>query len=194
MASSIFIDTHAIIERSRVNGPGQRLVVFFQGCHRNCPGCFNPATHSIGTGVKYGIREIFARFLSKNVSGLTVSGGEPFLQSAALCELLKTAKREHGLTTAVYTGFTIEEIRSSTELSPALEHIDVLIDGAFDENNTERTTLARGSTNQRLHFLSGVYSIDDFILPGKAEIIINKDGSVVETGFSKPAGINSILL
>jgi anaerobic ribonucleoside-triphosphate reductase activating protein len=36
---------HALIPASRANGPGQRAVVFFQGCTVGCAGCWNPRTH-----------------------------------------------------------------------------------------------------------------------------------------------------
>jgi pyruvate-formate lyase-activating enzyme len=39
------IRVRAFEPASRANGPGLRAVVWFQGCTRACPGCFNPATH-----------------------------------------------------------------------------------------------------------------------------------------------------
>jgi len=36
---------HEMISASRVNGPGRRAVVWFQGCTLACPGCWNPETH-----------------------------------------------------------------------------------------------------------------------------------------------------
>ena len=65
--------------------------------------------------------------------------------------------------------------------------VDVLIDGPYDASRPERTLLARGSTNQRFHFLTGRYSPDDFIMPGRAEVFIGADGTVRETGFSRVA-------
>lgn len=178
------LNIHAVIPASRVNGPGTRLVVFFQGCLRDCPGCFNPGTHSFEKRDSYTAREIFDKFLTPAAKGLTVSGGEPFMQPRGLISLLKEA-RERGLSTAVYTGYTIEEIRADERLSGALELTDVLIDGAFVEDKKETTLLARGSTNQKLNFLTGRYSMEDFYMPGKVEVTIARDGSVVETGFSR---------
>ena len=36
---------HSMLPRSAVNGPGERAVVWFQGCDLHCRGCFNPASH-----------------------------------------------------------------------------------------------------------------------------------------------------
>jgi anaerobic ribonucleoside-triphosphate reductase activating protein len=179
------LNLHAVIPSSRVNGPGKRLVVFFQGCRRNCAGCFNPQTHPIKPKnmMTLKIESLFSSYLKPSIDGITISGGEPFLQSAGLKELLKTARHEKALTTVVYTGFTIEEVLASNEMSPCLEFIDVLIDGVFDKNKKEPSLLARGSTNQRLHFLTGRYTPSDFYMPGKAEVLIAKDGTITGTGF-----------
>ena len=48
---------HAFVPHSRVNGPGVRAVVYFQGCNLGCAGCWNPATHSF-TGPSYSAEEI----------------------------------------------------------------------------------------------------------------------------------------
>ncbi|MFZ3073435.1 MAG: 4Fe-4S single cluster domain-containing protein [Thermodesulfobacteriota bacterium] len=179
------LNIHAVIPCSRINGPGKRLVVFFQGCGRNCAGCFNHATHSFDTAALYQADEVFERHLTTGIEGLTISGGEPFLQAKGLAEILKIAKERRNLTTVVYTGFTLEELKNKIPSPEALEYADVLIDGPFVESKKEKTLLARGSSNQTFHFLSDAYSIEDFSMPGKIEINIGKDGVVVETGFSK---------
>ena len=37
---------HSVLPRSAVNGPGERVVVWFQGCDLRCPGCWNPSSHA----------------------------------------------------------------------------------------------------------------------------------------------------
>ncbi len=186
---------HSVIPASSVNGPGRRLVVFFQGCARDCPGCFNKATHNTDSGFTSTVEDLFATCLPENtgnadnkdrkIDGLTVSGGEPFLQIEGLFELLKTARERYSLTTLVYTGFTIEEIRKDPGKARVLKHTDVLVDGPFEQENPEPTLLARGSKNQRVHLLTGAYTRQDMVMPGKVEIIITNNGDVVTTGFSK---------
>lgn len=182
------IALHAVIARSKVNGPGTRAVIFFQGCDKRCEGCFNPETHSKQAAESVSPKELIERYGKDDIEGITVSGGEPLLQVEALTELLKAA-RAKGLTTVVYTGYTLEEISSGTlgaaKLRSVLDHIDVLVDGAFDTDNPEPTLMARGSTNQRIHFLTERYKEEDMLMAGKAEIIIDNEGRVTKTGFSK---------
>ena len=178
------LNLHAVLPVSGVNGPGKRMVVFFQGCLRGCPGCFNPGTHPFKDAISTGVDGLFAKWFVPGIYGLTVSGGEPFMQPVGLLSLLGAA-HGRGLSTVVYTGYTIEEIRDDPAMARCLTHTDVLVDGPYDAASPEKTLLARGSTNQRLHFLSGRYTIDDFLLPGKAEVIIGRDGTVKSTGFSR---------
>ncbi|MBI5560436.1 MAG: radical SAM protein [Deltaproteobacteria bacterium] len=184
MTDMVLINTHAVIPASMVNGPGNRMVVFFQGCDRRCPGCFNPATHPLDVRCLYTPEEIFHRYFIEGIEGITVSGGEPFLQPEALYELLKAAKGR-GLTTVVYTGFDYEDVSSDGPKRRVFDFTDVMVDGRFDIGRKEPTLLARGSTNQRLHFLNSIYRESDFLMPGKVEVIIGKDGRVMETGFGR---------
>lgn len=192
MGREILINVHSIIPCSRVNGPGKRLVVFFQGCIRKCLGCFNPGTHSFKKNQLFSAEDIFQNFLQPDIEGVTVSGGEPFLQAKGLLQLLKTAKEEYGLSTVVYTGFSHEDLLHLTPrtLDPSnpssvFNHIDVLIDGPYKDEMKEPTLLARGSANQRFLFFSDRYQEEDFYMPAKVEIIISKDGTIKETGFSR---------
>jgi anaerobic ribonucleoside-triphosphate reductase activating protein len=36
---------HGLVTCSRVNGPGLRTVIYFQGCTLGCCNCWNPETH-----------------------------------------------------------------------------------------------------------------------------------------------------
>ncbi|MBI5888315.1 MAG: 4Fe-4S cluster-binding domain-containing protein [Deltaproteobacteria bacterium] len=179
------LNLHAVIPASRVNGPGTRLVVFFQGCERRCYGCFNPDTHPFEKRLAYGVNELFERHLSGRIEGMTVSGGEPFMQAKGLQELLECAQTEHGLSTVVYTGFRLEDIRLSKYMSAALPFIDLLVDGAYNGQMPEPTLLARGSTNQSFCFLTDRYCLDNLYMPAKAEITISPDGTVTGTGFGR---------
>lgn len=177
------LNIHAVIPRSRVNGPGTRLVVFFQGCARNCYGCFNPATHSFEQRELITPEALFGRHLSSGVEGITVSGGEPFAQPRGLLRLLELAASS-GLSTLVYTGFKLEEVMEDEARDACLAFVDVLIDSPFASDLIEPTLLARGSTNQRIHFLTSRYVIGDLYMQGRAEVIIGADGVVRKTGFS----------
>ncbi len=187
MNHETIINVHSIIPVSGINGPGKRIVIFFQGCNNKCAGCFNPATHPFIKVAEYSPRTIFTNFYRPGIEGLTVSGGDPFYQRRGLLRLLKTAKDDYGLSTVVYTGFTYEQLAASALCRAIFRYTDVLIDGRFEEARREPTLLARGSTNQRLHFLSKRYKTEDFIMHGKVELIVGSDGTITQTGFSRVA-------
>ena len=83
--------------------------------------------------------------------GVTLSGGEPFLQ-AAECAALARIAREKGLNVWTYTGYTYEKLLA--EGDPArlelLAATDVLVDGPFWLAEKSYDALFRGSRNQRL--------------------------------------------
>lgn len=185
MGRDILINVHSVIPLSRVNGPGSRLVVFFQGCARNCPGCFNPDTHPFKKARLYLPDELLREFMLPGIEGITVSGGEPFSQARGLFHLLKRAKEYYGLSTVVYTGFTYETLVEISPCRETFQWIDVLIDGRYEEEKKEPTLLARGSTNQRFYFFTERYQQMDFYMPAKVEITIGRDGVIRETGFDR---------
>lgn len=180
------LNIHSVIEASRVNGPGTRLVVFTKGCKQNCKGCFNKELHPFDGGEKVRPESLLEEHFSRELEGITICGGEPFEQPKALGALLKVAKLKYNLTTVVYTGFDYATLTGSAETKAPLEYIDVLIDGAFMEGKLEGSLLARGSTNQNFIFLTDRYTLKDFYMPGKVEISIGPDGTVTGTGFSNP--------
>jgi len=180
------LNLHGIIPSSRVNGPGTRSVVFFQGCRRGCAGCFNPGTHTTGPNILMTVEEALRGIPASGIDGLTVSGGEPFLQPDGLFSLLSSFCRERrGLSVVVYTGYTLAEIEAQDALARILPFIDVLVAGPYRQDLPEETPLARGSTNQTFHFLSSRHSLADMYLPARLEVVISPSGELTGTGFSR---------
>ncbi len=103
---------HAFLPASFANGPGCRAVVWTQGCSLKCPGCFNPASHAFGGGSSVSVLELAARIRAqgRQIEGVTISGGEPLLQWAAVTELLRQIKTSTELSVLLLTGFTWEEV------------------------------------------------------------------------------------
>lgn len=142
-----------IINESIVDGPGYRMTVFTQGCPHNCPGCHNPHTHSFAGGRIVSVGDIIKKF-SENplMSGLTLSGGEPFCQAASCAEL---AKAVHSLkkNVIVYSGYTFEQLKDLSEtddgINSLLNNADILIDGKFDISQKSLELRFKGSRNQR---------------------------------------------
>lgn len=143
-----------LVPESIVDGLGLRFTVFVQGCPHHCEGCHNPQTHPFEGGKALSAGEVFAH-IEKNplISGVTLSGGEPFCQAEALLELARLIKGK-GLHLCAYSGYTLDELLKMGESQPPvrelLELCDVLIDGKFVL--AERTLEKRfaGSRNQRV--------------------------------------------
>lgn len=136
-------------KHSFVDGPGIRYVVFFQGCPHNCYGCHNPDTHAINGGTEIPVEDVISDILNtKHIDGVTLSGGDPFLQPEA-CIAIADAAHERGYNVWAYSGWTYEAILKDPEKSKVLHHIDVLVDGPFilAEKADQKY---RGSANQRV--------------------------------------------
>ncbi len=140
-----------IVNDSIVDGPGLRYTIFTQGCPHHCEGCHNPHTHSYKGGKKISFRKIKKDILSNPLlQGVTLSGGDPFVQAKNLIPVAKFIK-EQGLELACYTGYMFE-VLSSGKLPFArelLSYIDVLIDGKFILAQKSLNLKFKGSANQR---------------------------------------------
>ncbi len=120
------------VGESIVDGPGIRYALFTQGCPRACPGCHNPQTQPLEGGVETTVETILAEIdANPLLDGVTFSGGEPFLQAAALAELAREIKKRD-LNLAAYTGY-----------------LWVVVDGPFVQALRSWTLKFAGSTNQR---------------------------------------------
>jgi anaerobic ribonucleoside-triphosphate reductase activating protein len=148
---------------SIVDGPGIRFAVFAQGCMQGCPGCHNPESHPYTGGSVVSVDDLWHRVETNPlISGVTLSGGEPFDQAAAFAELARLAHKYHKDVWA-YTGYLFEDIVDGTagkklnnphyDVEAArdlLRNIDVLVDGRFDETQKSYDLHFKGSKNQRL--------------------------------------------
>lgn len=89
---------HSIEIGSTVDGPGIRFVLFLTGCPMRCQYCHNPDTWHKMNGKPYRIdrvmREIgkYVEVLAVSGGGLTISGGEPVMQTAFTMEIMRRAK------------------------------------------------------------------------------------------------------
>lgn len=93
-----------IIRFSAVDGPGNRSVIFLQGCNYNCSFCHNPETIPLSSSEakQMSVEEVFEEIGSAIhfIEGITVSGGECTLQRNAIKVLFEKAK-ELQLTTFI---------------------------------------------------------------------------------------------
>ena len=158
MLSSLALDTSiplaGLIEESIVDGPGLRFVIFTQGCKHKCKGCQNPQTHPLAGGTQYTLKKVLELYAENPLlSGITFSGGEPFLHAEPLSYL---AHEIHNLGGDVisYTGYTFEDLlkiaKHDQGVVQLLEQADLLIDGPYIEELRDLDLLFRGSSNQRV--------------------------------------------
>lgn len=102
----------SIYSGSGVDGKGLRVVVFFAGCNLRCPFCHNPETlYRAGgrTSVADTVRKILRYKTYLKRGGVTLSGGEPFLQKDFALALIRALSAE-GVSTCIETnGHIIDE-------------------------------------------------------------------------------------
>ncbi|MBR4903137.1 MAG: anaerobic ribonucleoside-triphosphate reductase activating protein [Selenomonadaceae bacterium] len=137
-----------LVPESYVDGAGIRFAIFMQGCLRNCEGCHNPETHALDGGRLMNTAEIISAIKRNTLlDGITLTGGEPFLQIDSANEIARAVKN-FGLNVWCYTGFIFENL--PPDAAPLLRNIDVLIDGEFIESQRDLELQFRGSRNQRI--------------------------------------------
>jgi anaerobic ribonucleoside-triphosphate reductase activating protein len=144
-------------------GPGKRFALWVQGCPFTCKGCLAPDWIPFKTATVVDVETLGRQILDvPDLEGLTVSGGEPMMQAQALADLVDYVRKQRpDLSVLVFSGFKLADLRqkanSDQGIAALLEQIDVLIDGLYIEDLNDGRGL-RGSSNQRVHFLSDRYS------------------------------------
>ncbi len=139
-----------------VDGEGVRNSLYVSGCLFACAGCYNKVAQSFSYGERY-TPELEERILKDlepdYVQGLTLLGGEPFLNTGILLPLVNKVREKFGNEKDIWswTGYTWEELQVETaDKIELLERIDILVDGRFELAKKDLTLQFRGSSNQRI--------------------------------------------
>jgi anaerobic ribonucleoside-triphosphate reductase activating protein len=133
-------------------GPGKRVGIWFQGCSLHCPGCISADTWRPRRGRTTVASALQAmRPWLREADGVTISGGEPFEQPAALVALLAAIRATFDGDILVYTGFELGDLGEALRGAAGL--IDALITGPY-RSDLPQTLPLRGSDNQALHRLT----------------------------------------
>lgn len=172
------IRVYKILKKTKVEGPGLRYCIWFQGCSRHCEGCWAKATWPHDSGEELEAESILNDILSTpDIEGVTFLGGEPFEQPHAL-EFLAAGVKKAGLSVLCFTGGKREELPAQI-----LQHIDLLIDGEFNDKEKDFSRPWVGSKNQRYHFLTDRYDETIFTkYKNKVEVNIQKNGVIFING------------
>lgn len=139
-----------------VDGEGVRCSLYVSGCPFACKGCYNKVAQNFAYGQPYTKKlenEIINDLRADYCQGLTLLGGEPFLNTQVTLSLCKRVRAEFGNKKDIWswTGYTWEEIMRGSEDKLELLHlIDVLVDGRFVEAKKNLNLAFRGSSNQKI--------------------------------------------
>ena len=112
---------HSVQSLGTLDGPGVRFVIFTQGCNLRCACCHNPDTWSVNGGTEISAEELVRRaerykeYFGKE-GGVTVSGGEPLMQTEFVTELFSLC-HAHGINTCLDTSGSIITPSTDTLLS-----------------------------------------------------------------------------
>jgi anaerobic ribonucleoside-triphosphate reductase activating protein len=185
-----------VVPRTEVEGPGVRTAVWVQGCSIRCAGCFNPHLWEPEGATAVPVDALLATVLEQDVEGITLLGGEPFDQAAALGVLARRVQ-EHGRSVMTFTGYTLAQLRSRENVALLLAHTDLLVDGPYRRDTPDTSRPWVGSTNQRFHFLSDRYralEADLQAIPDRLEVSIGSDGRVSVIGWAPGRTIEDLLV
>ncbi len=158
---------HNRIKETSTLGPGKRYALWFQGCEKYCKECMSPSATDTQKGFLVSIEAIANEiYTCPHVEGLTISGGEPFLQYEGLYELLRRIKSNTQLGVIIYTGYYLGELQKKQipEINTIINELtDIIIDGPYIKELNDGMSL-RGSSNQRIHLLTSRYKglYDDY--------------------------------
>jgi anaerobic ribonucleoside-triphosphate reductase activating protein len=184
-----------VVPCTEAEGPGKRFALWFQGCPLRCPGCCNPEMLPFEGGealpLAEAVRQLREAATTHGLEGITLLGGEPLAHAAAAAVLARAA-HDLGLSVMVFTGFVLEETRTLPDpaVRVLLAETDILVDGPYVRELPEAERRWIGSSNQRVHFLSGRCDPDDprWRMRNTLEIRL-RDGELSVNGFPARAAV-----
>ena len=176
---------HDVLPRSSIYGPGERWVLWVQGCTLGCKGCWNVETWSRRTGTERTVAslvsELEAAASAGDLEGISLLGGEPLQQAEPVLELIHAA-REMGLSVLLYTGYEPEEYDPT--MQACHDGSDLVIGGRYVEALRDPFLRWRGSSNQHLVSPTGRYDVEEFEDLQEVEVLIDHDtGQMTVTGY-----------
>lgn len=139
-----------------VDGEGVRCSLYVSGCLFQCPGCYNKVAQNFNYGQVYDQvleEKILTDLAAPYCQGLTLLGGEPFLNTPVVLPLCQKVRKTFGQSKDIWawTGYTWEQLmEESSDKVQLLQQLDVLIDGPFIREKRDLSLRFRGSSNQRI--------------------------------------------
>lgn len=151
---------HSFESLGAVDGPGVRFVVFMQGCSLKCKYCQNRDTWNLKGGTTYSSDEIVEKILRyKNYimpnGGVTISGGEPLLQTKFLIELF-TKLKKYNIHTCIDTSGSVA---LTAEIKELIDLTDLFLLDIKCINDEKAINLTGVSNKKELEFAKYLSSI-----------------------------------
>ncbi len=164
------------IKFSWVDGPGNRFVLFLQGCNFNCLACHNPQTIPLQTprATQMSVHEVLdqIRQAMPYISGVTVSGGEATVQFQFVAELFRAIKEREefvGLTTFIDSnGNAPVEVWKT--LAPMTDGIMLDLKALNDPKHIELTGISNSAVLDSIRYLDLIgklYEVRLLLVPGQ---------------------------
>lgn len=153
-----------------VDGEGVRCSLYVSGCPFACKGCYNKVAQNFEYGTPYTKEleeQIITDLAADYCQGLTLLGGEPFLNTDVTISICKKIREIYGDDKDIWSwsGYTWEEImRGSQDKKDLLDLVDVLVDGRFLLDYFSLSLDFRGSSNQRIIDVKASFAEDEIIL------------------------------
>lgn len=148
---------HDLRTNDTLNGPGFRVTLFVSGCNHRCQECHNPETWDINGGKEFTKNEldiIIHELNRPEISGLTISGGDPFhpLNFNNTIKICGYIKNELNIQKNiwVYTGYVWEKLTTNAKNNIFMNGIDVVVDGPYIKELRNTKIPFAGSKNQRM--------------------------------------------
>jgi len=190
-----YLNIAATVPSTHALGPGERAVVWVQGCPFRCAGCIAPEWLPIDNIHLIPIEDLVDRLLSSpSVTGLTFSGGEPMLQAGSLAQVARLVRQRRDVNIITFSGYAYEILQRKSMASgipELLSQIDVLIDGPYIKALNNGVGL-RGSSNQRIiHLTSRLQQYDLEKWPRGVEINLSGN-EIVSVGIPDFEVLNSV--
>ena len=165
---------------SLANGPGRRYTVWVQGCSIHCPGCHNVDTWDPAKGFDKSVDDLVKDVQAiEDLDGITITGGEPLDQFDLVYEFC--SKMFGKMSVFLTTGYTLEQIYYR-RMVKIVRVLDILCSGPFI-----KTMICdgqwKGSSNQDVTAFTELGESQLNMPVISKEIIIDKSGSVLTTGF-----------
>lgn len=157
---STFLRISHYTASTAVLGPGNRFVIWTQGCRKRCRNCINPQGQELEGGYMISVRELVGIIQDqKDIQGITISGGEPLLQVQAVHKLVTMIRESTSLDIMLYSGYQYEKILEFMGLHFFREffrQIDIFVDSEYREEE-DHGEIFRGSGNQHIYYFTPKY-------------------------------------